>query len=101
MSDLEESAAESLAESSGESIRAPKDTWPDEGTLAQLLESEVCLRRRARANGVITRWPSLQCTGVPSVKAMSLKLQNPGDSRGVVGADASSPLLHPDTAHAA
>ena len=77
MSDFEESAAEaeSLAESSGESVRAPRDTWPPAGSLASLLEGEVTLRRRARDKGVITRWPSLQTTGIPSVKAMGLNVK--------------------------
>ncbi|CAE7609067.1 HERC1 [Symbiodinium sp. CCMP2592] len=60
----------SANESSTESVRAPRSNWPPVGTLAGLLEAEITIRRRAREKGYISRWPSLQATGVPSVKAM-------------------------------
>ena len=60
----------SANESSSESVRAPRSSWPAAGSLAGLLEGEITIRRRAREKGYISRWPSLQATGVPSCKVM-------------------------------
>ena len=49
-----------------------KCDWPAVGSLASLLEESKLVRERARECGHITRWPSDEATGVPSVKAMGL-----------------------------
>ena len=75
MSDVEETSAN---ESAGEAlalVRCPKETWPEKGSLAALLEQEITVRRRAREKGWISRWPSVQATGVPSVKAMGCNVR--------------------------
>ena len=42
------------------------------GELASQLERQRVLRERLREKGHFTRWPSLACTGIPSVKAMGM-----------------------------
>ena len=72
IADMDEGSAN---ESSTESVRAPKERWPEEGSLAGLFEGEITIRRRAREKGFITRWPTVEATGVPSVKAMGCNVR--------------------------
>ena len=47
-------------------------TWPERGSLAKILEGIKSVRERLRDAGHMTRWPDIQCTGVPSVRSMGL-----------------------------
>ena len=43
-------------------------------SLAEMLESQVSVRNTMRTTGKITKWPSPQSIGVPSVKALALNV---------------------------
>ena len=43
-------------------------------SLAEMLESQTSVRNSMRNTGKITKWPSPQSIGVPSVKALTLNV---------------------------
>ena len=67
-------AARELVRSLSSGSLSEESSALSRGALASALEDSKHIRERLRdrAEGTFTRWPSNECIGVPSVKAMSL-----------------------------
>ena len=62
-------------EESPGSARNGTSKWPPVGSLSAELEQNKRVREHMREKGHFTRWMSVQATGIPSVKNMSLNAQ--------------------------